>query len=254
MYPHSFFWYYLWIAPHALQIAVAALMVKQRLHREFPSFFIYTVYQVILNAVLFFLDHDASVTGYQYRWAEWIGEIFSIALRFAVIHEIVSVIFRSYPALQNLGIIAFRWAMAIFGLIAVAVAAHNPGVGYFPYLFAGMTLLDRAIAIVQCGTLVFLFLFSSYFKLSWRGYVFGIAIGLGIFSATQLATSAVTTYLGAYPTDYFDVVVMGMYHCSVLVWLFYFLVAEEPVKQNTRLAPVQELESWNDELRRLLQR
>ena len=254
MYPHSFFWHYLWIAPQVLLIAVASLMVKRRLHREFPSFFTYAVFQIILNAVLFFLDHDASVTGYQYRWAEWIGEIFSIALRFAVIHEIVSVIFRSYPALKNLGIIAFRGAMAILGLIAVAVAVHNPGVGYFPYLFAGMTLLDRAIAIVQCGILVFLFLFSSYFKLSWRSYVFGIATGLGIFSATQLATAAVKAYLGPYPKDYLgDFVVMGMYHCSVLLWLFYFLLPE-PVSPTIRLAPVHDLESWNDELRRLLQR
>jgi len=237
-----------------LLTTVAALMVTRRLHREFPSFFIYTVFQVILNAVLFFLDHNASVSWYQYRWAEWVGEILSIGLRFAVIQEIFSVIFRSFPGLKNLGIVAFRWALAILGLIAVAVAAHNPGVDYLPHLFAGLALLDRAIAIMQCGILLLLFLFSSYFGLSWRSYVFGIATGLGIFSATQLATAAVKAYLGPYPSDYLiDFVVMGMYHCSVLVWLFYFLVSE-PIYPTIRLAPVQDLESWNDELRRLLQR
>jgi hypothetical protein len=153
-----------------------------------------------------------------------------------------------------LGIGLFRWTLVVLVLSAVALAAYNPGPDYFPRIFAGLALLNRAIAIVQCGILIFLFLFSSYFGLFWRSYVFGIALGLGIFSATQLATAAVQVYLGPYPTNYLiDFVVMGMYHCSVLIWLFYFLVSE-PVSSTIRLAPIHDLESWNDELRRLLQR
>ena len=46
MYPHSFLWHYLWIAPHALQIIIAIVMLRRGLFREFPVFFTYTVFQI----------------------------------------------------------------------------------------------------------------------------------------------------------------------------------------------------------------
>jgi len=68
MYPHSFLWHYLWIAPHALQIIIAIIMIRRKLLREFPMFLTYTIFQVVLEGTLFVLDHIPAVTGYQY-WA-----------------------------------------------------------------------------------------------------------------------------------------------------------------------------------------
>ena len=47
MYPHSFLWHYLWIAPHALQFVIAIIMVRRRKFREYPVFFAYTVFQIV---------------------------------------------------------------------------------------------------------------------------------------------------------------------------------------------------------------
>ena len=46
-------------------------------------------------------------------------------------------------------------------------------------------LVQRTLRILQCGQLVFLFLFSNYFRLSWRNRAFGIALGLGILPAAR---------------------------------------------------------------------
>jgi hypothetical protein len=253
MYPHSLLWHYLWIAPPALQLVVAIIIVHRKLHKEFPAFLLYITFEIVFNSVLFVLDHDPSITWYQYRWAESGGDGLSIVLRFAVIQEIFSIVFRSYPSLNHLGTVMFRWVAIVLVAVAVAVAFHTPGGDYAPHIVAGLMVLDRAIAIVQCGLLLFLFLFSSYFGLSWRSYVFGIAAGLGIFSAVQLAIVSIRTQVLVESRLFLDFLPMITYHCCVLIWLFYLLVPE-PVPRAAPLVPTHDLESWNRELQRLLQR
>ena len=52
---HRLLFLYLWIAPHVLQVALAVMMVRRKLAREFPAFFLYTVFEVLQFAVLFAL-------------------------------------------------------------------------------------------------------------------------------------------------------------------------------------------------------
>jgi len=54
--------FYLWIAPHALQAVLAIVMIRRRLLRQFPAFFAYTVYEVVQFLVLFTMDQFDSVS------------------------------------------------------------------------------------------------------------------------------------------------------------------------------------------------
>jgi hypothetical protein len=253
MYPHSFLWHYLWIAPQVLQLAVAIIIVQRKLHKEFPAFLLYIIFEIVFNSALFVLDHDPSITWYQYRWAESMGDGFSIVLRFAVIQEIFSIVCDSYPSLNRIGTAMFRGAAVLLFAVAVAIAFHTPGAEYAPRVVAGLVVLNRAVAIVQCGLLLLLFLFASYFRLPRRSYVFGIATGLGIFSAVQLATAAIRSQVQVESRLFIDFLPMITYHCCVLIWLFYLLVPE-PVWRAAPSVPTHDLESWNRELQRLLQR
>ena len=71
MYAHSFLWHYLWIAPHALQIVIAIIMIRRKLYRDFPIFLAYTIFQVVLEGVLFVLDHSPAVSGPLYWAVYW---------------------------------------------------------------------------------------------------------------------------------------------------------------------------------------
>ncbi len=82
MYPHSFLWHYLWIAPHALQILIAVVMMRRGLVRDFPVFFAYTVFQIVEEGTLFILDHSRAVSGYQYWYCRSVGLGFDVTLRF----------------------------------------------------------------------------------------------------------------------------------------------------------------------------
>jgi ABC-type transport system involved in multi-copper enzyme maturation permease subunit len=118
---------------------------------------------------------------------------------------------------------------------------------------SGIYVLSRTISLVQCGLLALLFLFSSHFRLSWRSYVLGIAVGLGTFSSVDLATAAIQVWSGPAAGIHvlLDFVTMGTYHCSVLIWLFYIL-APEPAQATVKQLPDVDLEKWNTELQRLL--
>jgi hypothetical protein len=233
-------------------VAIVVIMIRRRLVREFPIFLTYTLFQIVMGGTLFVMDHIAAVSARQYVNADWVDTIGSIVLRFALIYEIFSRIFDPYPALRELGRLLFRWGVVVLMLVAVAVAARAPS-GPMP-LLSGIHVANCAVSLMQSGLLVFLFLFSSYFGLSWRNYVYGIAAGLGIFSSVSLATTALRIGTGAAAGSYsLDFVTMAVYHCSVLIWLVY-LLAPETARLAVEHLPDNNLEQWNTEMQRLLLR
>ncbi len=252
MYPHSFWWHYLWIAPHVLQGVIAVLMIRRRLFQEFRMFLIYTIFQSVQGTILLVLDHSPAVSAVAYWNTSWVGLLITIALRFAVIHEIFVGVFQPYPALTELSRLLLRWTTVFLVLTAVALTAAAPK--ETPFLLSGVHLVNRGVGLVQSGLLVLLFMFCAYFRLSWRSYAYGFALGLGIFAAMDLATAALRVWTGGAAGSYtLDFVTMATYHCCVLIWLVY-LLAPETARQSVQEVPDHNLEQWNAEMQRLLLR
>jgi hypothetical protein len=250
MHPRSFLWHYLWIAPHALQIAIAIVMVRRGWFREFPAFFAYTLFQPVEEGTLFILDHDAAVSAIQYWYIHWAGLAIDASLRFAIIYEIFSSVFEKYPGIKQLGRVVFRVAAAALLFIAIVVVARAPQGGRLQ-LLPRIHLVDLGVSVVQSGLLLLLVAFSHYFRLAWRSFAYGIAMGLGIFASVDLATEALRVWTGYVAGYAFDFVTMATYHCCVLIWLVYVLapeIADCPAKE----LPENNLEQWNTELQRLL--
>jgi hypothetical protein len=242
---------YLWIAPHALQAVLAAMMIRRKLVRRFPAFFTYTLYEVMQFLVLFTMDHMDSVSGEQYASVWLVGEAISIGLRFAVINEIFSNVFQSYPALQELGGVLFRWATVVLMLVAVTLVAYSSG-SEVDRLTVSLAIVDRVVNIVQCGLLVLLILLARFLSFSWTNYTFGIALGLGFFASVELGISALRAQYGVLAAhNLFADLSMATYHCCVLFWIVTLL---RPERGRTRVssAPAHDLEHWNDALQRLL--
>ena len=210
-------WYYLWIAPHVLLIAVVVLMIRRKVYKDFPLFLTYSAFEVFQFFTLFAIDHWHKLTENHYLDAFMLGGAIGTALRFGVIHEIFENVFQKYPALNELGRLLFRWATVILLLVSVATAFHRSPDNITRISWV-ITAMGRAISIVQCGLLMFLFLFSKYFGLTWRNYLFGTALGLGIFASVQLATTAMQGLLGPIIAEKLDFVTMATYHGCVLIW------------------------------------
>jgi hypothetical protein len=61
---HPVLYYYLWIAPHVLQMVLALLMVRKRLVREFPAFFAYIIFEILQFSTLACMASLHSFDGY----------------------------------------------------------------------------------------------------------------------------------------------------------------------------------------------
>jgi len=243
------FWNYLLIAPRLLLVVVFIALLRHRLYRQFPMFFAYVVSEIVQGAVIFPMIFS-HFRGDIYATAFYSGVVVSTALRFGIIHEIFAHMFRNYAVLHRLGKPLFRWVTVGLLLVGLAVAAYQGGHDAHP-LTSSLHALDLAASILQCGLLLGLFFFSSYLGLSWRSYLFGIALGLGAFASANLVAAAIrsqTGFLYNNPLNYFT---MGTYQGCVLVWVFYLLAPERVAQYTLKTLPENDLEVWNQELRRL---
>ncbi len=239
-----------WIAPAIFQALIVVVMIRRRLVREFPVFASYTAFQVVYFSVRFSLFLFAPDRYSWFFYASWLGKATELALGFAVIYEIFSHAFRPYPAIHKLSGLLFKWATGILLFLVVIASAAAPVSGGSQTVF-NFFLLDRALEIMQCGLLLLLFLFSSYFGLSWRHYLFGIALGFGLYGTAELTLAALRTEFGSSLDSAFNLVVPLAYNCSVLIWVSY-LLRPEPVRRSINLKAEDGLREWNHELLRLL--
>lgn len=249
---HPLLYTYLWIAPHALLVVLAVIMVRRRLVKEFPAFFLYAVYQAVEFVVLYVLYRLKSVSGMQFAQAWLAGAVISSGLRFAIIQEIFRHVFGNYPALKDFGTLLFRWATAVLMIVAVTLVAFSSG-SEMDRLTLTCTVVDRAVSTVQCGLLVLILLLTRFLSLPWRSYVFGIALGLGFFASTELGIAAIRVRWGlAVGRDLFALLTMAVYHGCVLFWIVTLLLPQ-PAETRVTSVPTHDLDHWNDALERLLQ-
>src|ERR1700677_4867998 len=179
----------LWISPHALLGVLAIVLYRRRIYRGFPVFFAYVLYETAEFLLLFALRSVPGVSAKVYLYAYSATLLLSIALRFGVIEEVSKQLFRES---QFLRVSAKRSLLCIQGLLlvmGVVLAVYAPSSNSFR-LVAGIVVVSRGAAMVQCGLLLSLLLFSHFMGLSWRRPAFGIALGLGILTSVDLATSA----------------------------------------------------------------
>src|SRR6266403_929191 len=149
----------LWFAHPALQAVVAAIMVWRKLHRTFPIFFTYVVFQIVTFALTFPFHDERFYTIFFYSY--WATTAVSVVLGFKVIHEVFLDVFRPYHTLRDLGSVLFKWAGLVMLMVAGVVAASVHGGDQSP-LPAGILILERSVRVVQCGLVLFLLVFSRY--------------------------------------------------------------------------------------------
>ena len=244
-----FAFYALWITPALLMAVLAVVMMRKGFRRELPAFFAYAVFTAVRAPILLYVFRQHwEIYWYFYSIADGI----SAGLGFAAIYEVFRRLFQGNATAYRLGTRAFQWTTASFVLLGVLLAALEPPQDT-NRLFVAVLALTQGVRLVQCGLVLFLFIFSFFFGLPLRNRFFGIAAGFGLFAGVQLATAAMFAHLGmvTYKTVFW--INMASYNCAVLVWVGYVLAPQRV--EVAAPAPVHaEVKSWNQALLQLLQR
>lgn len=261
---HSFLWHYLWVAPNILLFLLGMLLWIRGLQRHFPAFIAFAILGSIGQLAVYTADVAPSVSPETFWRFDWAGVLLEATLKFVLIGEIFGNVFGGYSSVARLGRSLIRAVGVLLVLGAAIAAAFTPKDGLFD-IVSGVHRLEQTIYLIECGLLLFIFIFSTYFHLSWKRPVFGIALGLSISACVHLAAWAIVANAGLENSTryHLDFGSMAVYHLCVLIWYFYLLVPQSaPLAAASDDSPGslpasgphgQDLDLWNRELERLLQ-
>jgi hypothetical protein len=228
--PHSLLWHYLDASPCILLLLLAVIIYRRSLHREFPIFLTFAIVQGVAGLALYLMDlasrdiRPPLVSPASWWSANLVHLLIEVALKFALIGEILSQVLRPFPALSKLGKLMIRVVGPALVLAATWVVTLSRPSEFFPVV-ANSHRLDLADYVMQCGMLLCILLFAAYFHLAWGRLASGIALGLGLAGSVQLGTWAVWSNLAVsfQQRNLLDFVNMGVYNLSVLIWFYYVL-------------------------------
>lgn len=233
-----------------MQAAILYLLIHRRLRRELPFFTAYTALHVVLVP---FSDIAYGRIPYAtYFYVFWSIETLTVLLGLLIIREIFLVLFQSYEGARRLAGGIFCAAGVVLLSLTAILAMHGPAEPARRLALAILNL-QRSLRFLQVGLMVTLFVLSRYLRLTWRHYVFGIALGFGFFAITNLAMFAVRFYVGYKSSSFIPFVPPVGYFFTVLLWLTYFL-QKPPQRPLAGDIPVQNLDKWNDVLADYLKR
>ena len=263
---HSLLWHYLWIAPNALLLILAFLLWRRGLSRQLPAFFAFAVLGAIGQLCVYTCDVVKSVSPETFWYVDWSDLSVESILKFLVIGAVFGRVFNPYPSVSRLGKILLSGVGAVLVFIATLLAAFSHGDSPMR-IVGGAHLLEMSTFMVECGVILFIFLFASYFGMHWDRKSFGILLGLGISACEHLAAWSIITSANpsAHQRILIDFLNMATFHLCVLIWYWYLL---KPEKKIIRIEPLsgppssssedalqsheEALKDWNRELERLI--
>lgn len=251
---HSILWHYLWLAPHILQVALAVFILRRGVYKSFPVFLAFLIIEAVEGFTLYFMDIAPRISAEAFWRAFCAGAVIEALVKFAVIGELFFHLLRPWSALAKLGNRMLSGTGAILVLLAATAAAFAPIDNPQFAIISRAHILEQTLYIIQCGLVLFLFLFAAYFRVTWSNKAFGIALGLGIVSCEHLGAWAVMASGALLDKRYLlDFLNMAVHHLCVLVWLYYLLIPEKRATTSAVSLPENNLAIWNRELERLLQ-
>ncbi len=241
----------IWTAGIVLQVILAVVLLFRQTWRVFPIFAAYAFFNLFEAAIAYSIY---SVYGNKlaYFYVYWACEAISTILGFAVVYEVFGALFSTHQALRRLATNVFRTAVVILIILGIVVIYAQPQADRTAFGSAVMVVAE-ATRIVEVGLLMFLFLFSTAFGLHWRGQIFGIALGLGLFAAVDLVNVTLRSYFGNGATDILNFARVATFCLSVLMWTAY-LAAPERVGVSSEVPERAQLEQWNQAVMELIHR
>jgi hypothetical protein len=245
--------YYLWIAPHILLGVVLICLLRRGLHRQLPIFLSYVVFELVQFIVLFTISLHSPFRADIYRWTLVVGEGVSSILELGVIYELANELLFS----------RFTPGSALRRALQVILALLTFGAAIGSGAFSGITVqrvvnifevLNFSSNLIETGMVLTLFIFARAMRISWHSWVAGIALGFGVSASIDLVSAALRAEWGRRAFIAVDITQMAAFHICVVIWLVYLFAADRTPAFPDEKLKISDLELWDQELQRMVQR
>jgi hypothetical protein len=235
-----------WIASIGLLAILGVVLFTRGVWRRYPLFTAYVLADLLQALTLYGLRNHESVYVYTY----WPFELTTMFLGLGVVYEIFKNLLAAYSSLSRIATILFEVSLVVLVLTGCIVMFTQPPVAGSRFV-AAFVVIEQGVRIIEVGLLVALFLFSSAFGLHWKQHIFGIGLGLAVFTAVALAGAAFRARLGPQMMPWIILARQLSFGVSLLVWFGYLLIPEQ-VTIGSQVPQRGQLEQWNRAVKELI--
>jgi hypothetical protein len=216
-----------WAGSILAELVLIWVMFHRRMIGRFPCFFGAIVFDAARAITLLTVDvalHCSTAYFYIY----WISIPLEYSFSFAVIYEIFQQAFQPELRQSPKALRRFLKFNAVLVVLSAALTfQHRFPLQSFP---VWMMVMDRSAELMRCGMLLFLWAFAAKLKITWRHHLWGIALGLGLYSACGLITAAADVATGRVCSHWLTPVPHFAYFVATVIWPIY-LWRPEPVRE-----------------------
>jgi len=245
--------WYLWVGPFLLLIIYATMFWRRRLYKQFPQFSSYLAFLLLEYLITFTAASlpDAIISLRAYRWVLVGGMSIEYVLELAVFYEVSDhLVFRRSHAASRLRPLA-RWTVASLILVAVASSALFAQQGR-EQVVSALQVLEYSGSVVSIGLILAILLLTRALRISWSSLPVGIALGFSVHECADLSAAALISAVGKIPWIPHDLIGMGAFHVTVLIWLLYLFVPDKPPTFTGHRPDRTDLEAWDQELQKMV--
>ena len=235
-------------AEFLLWAVLAFLFWKRGLHLRFRAMGVYLALRVGSMPVLLVLLYGQSQHWFHdycfmmYFFSYWAVYIVSAILLFFVCIEVFRSALSAFPGLMKLGIVIFRWAALASALVSLSTLSFSHrGILIIPDIAIS---LMRSVSILELCLLAFLCLSMNALRLSVRDMAFGIALGLGLMSSSDLIVSLFWSYKTSL-TAPVQFVSESVILFALGIWVVYCTLPE-PARKPVVMPASSTIYRWNE--------
>jgi hypothetical protein len=202
---------------------VAALVVRRKLHREFPFFFTYLTLSVIVPAIRLSVSGDYATFFMVYWTTEALYALIALLVLYEVFHEV----FLPFYMLWWWFRLVFPGAALFFAFLSVRNAIHNPALRN-PRPMEIVFALATGVNYMEAALFGLFFALVLLLGVRWRSYPFGIVEGFGLSALGALIAYGLRSEFGTKYNIFAKYAPPVAYVVGVLVWLDTFLRQPDP--------------------------
>lgn len=231
-----------------LWVLLGSLFWRKNLQRRFPVMGSYLMLHVFSTPVLWVLFVGQSRHWFSdycyviYFFAFWAVYIVSAVMLYFVCLEVFRSALSGFPGLFKFGAVIFRWVALVSTVVSFSsLPLSHRGI---MLLFGFAYRLMRSVSLIELCLLAFLCLSMNALKLSSRDLCFGIALGFGLMSTSDLINSLVmrasTSLTAPWQFAYESLILV-----SLGIWVAY-VASPEPVRRPVVLPANSTVHRWNE--------
>jgi predicted secreted protein len=202
---------------------VAALLVRRKLHREFPFFFVYLVVAVLVPLLRLAVSGDYP-TFFKVAWAT---EAIYAVLALLALYEAFREVFLAFYMLWWWFALLFPGAVGIAAFVQVRRAILHPPVEATP-LIAAILSFSRVINWVEAVLFGLFFVLVLLLGVRWKSYPFGIVEGFGLSALGAFLAYGLRSEFGTKYATFAKYAPPVAYLVGVVAWLLTFLGPPDP--------------------------